>query len=296
MKQDTSNRDPRHELVEVEGARLRVAVERGRGDQPPLLLLNGLGANLELLDPFVNALREVSRGRIGTIRFDFPGIGGSPAQARLRRAPGLARLAAGLLTTLGFTRADVLGISWGGGVAQQLAYQYPHRCRRLVLASTSTGWLSIPGRFSVIRKLASPWRYARAHRLNELDPQLYGEEVRRDPQTARRVAALMRPPTLLGYYLQLFALAGWSSLFWLRRLHQPALVLAGNDDPIVPLGNAQLLVRHLRRAQLHVVDGGHLCLITQATTVAPVVAGFLTAGLDQISSASALARSRSSCF
>jgi poly(3-hydroxyoctanoate) depolymerase len=280
-------------LIEVEGTRLNVAFERGQGHQPPLLLINGLGANLELLDPFVGALRETSRGRIGTIRFDFPGIGGSPAQARLRRAPQLARLAAGLLTTLGFPRADVLGISWGGGVAQQLAYQYPDRCRRLVLASTSTGWISIPGRFSALRKLASPWRYVRAHRLSELDPELYGEEVRRDPRTAARVAALMRPPTLLGYYLQLLGLTGWSSLFWLRRLQQPALVVAGNDDPIVPLGNARLLVRHLRNARLHVVPGGHLCLLTQAATVAPVVQAFLTA---QINSESDLARSRSSCL
>jgi poly(3-hydroxyalkanoate) depolymerase len=261
--------------VAVDGVLLNVSEERGDPARPPLLLINGLGANLELLDPFVRALRETSRGRIGTIRFDLPGIGGSPARLRPRRARGLARLVAHLLTRLGHQRVDVLGISWGGGLAQQFARQYPERCRRLVLVCTSAGLFSVPGRLAVIGKLLSPWRYGRAHRSNELDPDLYGEELRRDRGAARQLAALMRPPTLLGYYLQLYALTGWSSLFWLERLSQPTLVVAGNDDPIVPLANARLLARHLPDARLNIVDGGHLCLLTQARALAPLVEGFL---------------------
>jgi poly(3-hydroxyalkanoate) depolymerase len=261
--------------IDVGGAVLEVSQQRGDPGQPPLLLINGLGANLELLDPFVQALGETSGGRIGTIRFDLPGIGGSPAQLRPRRARGMARLVARLLTRLGHERVDVLGISWGGGLAQQFARQYPERCRRLVLVCTSMGLFSVPGRLAVIAKLLSPWRYLRAHRVSELDPDLYGEELRQDRRAARQLAALMRPPTLLGYYLQLYSLTGWSSLFWLDRLVQPTLVVAGNDDAIVPAANAGLLWRHLPRARLHVVDGGHLCLLTRARTLAPLVAGFL---------------------
>jgi poly(3-hydroxyalkanoate) depolymerase len=265
-------------LVRVGDVALRVAREPGRPGRPPLVFVNGLGANLELLEPFVAAFREVSGGQIATVRFDLPGIGGSPARLRVRRARGLALLLARLLTRLGYDQADVLGISWGGGLAQQFAHQYPDRCRRLVLVSTSTGLLSIPGRPSVLRKLLSPRRYVRAHRGGELDPDLYGEELRREPETARRIAALMRPPTLLGYYLQLFALAGWSSHLWLRRLLQPTLILAGDDDPIVPLENARLMSRHLPAARLHVEAGGHLCLLTRARALAPVVHQFLTEG------------------
>jgi poly(3-hydroxyalkanoate) depolymerase len=265
-------------LVRVGDVALRVAREPGTPGRPPLVFVNGLGANLELLEPFVTAFREVSRGQITTVRFDLPGIGGSPARWRPRRARGLASLLARLLTRLGYDQADVLGISWGGGLAQQFAHQYPDRCRRLILVSTSTGLLSVPGRPSVLRKLLSPRRYARAHRRTELDPDLYGEELRRDPEASRRIAALMRPPTLLGYYLQLFALAGWSSHFWLRHLPQPTLILAGDGDPIVPLENAHLMSRQLPAARLHVEQGGHLCLLTRARALAPLVHHFLTEG------------------
>jgi poly(3-hydroxyalkanoate) depolymerase len=282
-------------LLQLDGLQLKVMVEPGAREQPPLLLINGLGANLELFDPFVEALREASRRRIGTIRFDLPGVGGSPARPHPLRARGLARLIARMLARLGVPRVDVLGISWGGGIAQQLARQYPALCRRLVLVSTSTGLVSIPGRVPVLRKLMSPWRYLRASRRHELDPQLYGQEVLRDRSGAARIAALMRPPTLLGYYLQLFAVAGWSSFFWLHLLEQPTLIISGNDDPIVPLSNARLMARRLPGAQLHVVDGGHLCLITQARTLAPVVHRFLTDG-GQMSNGSDLARSRRASF
>ena len=61
-----------------------------------------------------------------------------------------------LLDRLGYDRFDALGISWGGGLAQQLAFQYPRRCRRLVLVSTGTGMLMVPARLSVLSKMLTP--------------------------------------------------------------------------------------------------------------------------------------------
>src|SRR5262245_6376210 len=117
--------------IDVEGQPLRVAIQLGHGDGKPLLLLNGLGANLELFQPFVDALDGLE-----TIRVDLPGAGASPAPSRLLRFPDLARLVARMLDQLGYETVDVLGISWGGALAQQLALECRERCRRLILVST----------------------------------------------------------------------------------------------------------------------------------------------------------------
>ena len=90
-----------------------VATRDGNPGRPPLLLCNGIGGRLELFQPFVDALEP----RRGVIRFDMPGIGESPAPVVPYHLATLAPLLTGLLDQLGVARADVLGISWGGGLA-----------------------------------------------------------------------------------------------------------------------------------------------------------------------------------
>ena len=85
--------------------------------------------------------------------------GGSPIPKVPYNFAMLAGLVGTLVDRLGYDRFDALGISWGGGLAQQLAFQYPRRCRRLVLASTGTGMLMVPARLSVLSKMLTPRRY-----------------------------------------------------------------------------------------------------------------------------------------
>ncbi|WP_051807413.1 alpha/beta fold hydrolase [Actinoplanes subtropicus] len=83
-------------------------------------------------------------------------------------------------------------------------------------------------------------------------------------------------PSTAGYLAQLNAIGGWTSLPWLRRLPQPTLVIAGDDDPIVPLANGRLLSRLIPGARLHVVPGGgHLFLLERSAETAAAVADFL---------------------
>ena len=126
--------------VEVDGQRLRVAIRPGRPPRLPLLLINGIGARLEVFEPFVAALDPA----VEVIRFDPPGVGGSPLPPRPYRFTGLCRMIARMLTELGYDRVDVLGISWGGGVAQHFASFQRARCRRLVLVATATGTPMVP--------------------------------------------------------------------------------------------------------------------------------------------------------
>jgi poly(3-hydroxyalkanoate) depolymerase len=237
------------------------------------VICNGIGANIELIEPFAAALDGVE-----VVTFDVPGTGGSPPPALPYRFPTLARLTGRLLDALGYGGAvDVLGVSWGGALAQQFAHQYPDRCRRLILAATSAGALMVPGRPSALLKLLSPRRYWDRDYLQAVGPTLYGGAYRRDPALLRAHGEQIRPPGGLGYAFQLFAAWGWTSALWLRTLRQPTLVMHGSDDPIVPLVNARLLAGLIRDAHLHIVDDGHLFMLTRAAEVAPVVRAFLAA-------------------
>jgi pimeloyl-ACP methyl ester carboxylesterase len=139
----------------------------------PLLLINGIGAGLEVLQPFVDALNPA----LTVIRFDVPGTGGSPLPQRPYRFGGLCKLIAALLSQLGYETADVLGISWGGAVAQHFAAFQPRRCR-LVLVSTATGSLMVPARPSVLLRMATPRRYTDPGYLQRAAPRLYGGSAR----------------------------------------------------------------------------------------------------------------------
>jgi pimeloyl-ACP methyl ester carboxylesterase len=137
----------------------------------------GFGANLELLEPFVEALEEIE-----IVTFDAPGVGGSPTRILPYRYQDLARLADCLMHKLGYgTEIDVLGASWGGALAQQYAYFYPERCRRLILAATSTGAIMIPGRLSLLRRLLDPRRHYDRNYFKRIAPELYGGTLRGDP-------------------------------------------------------------------------------------------------------------------
>ena len=258
---------------------LRVSIRRGRNEpghppRVPLLLINGIGAHLELLEPFVRELDPA----VEVIRFDPPGIGGSPRPARPYWFGGLCRRIARLLTELGYDQVDVLGISWGGGVAQHFARFQRSRCRRLVLVATATGTMMLPPRPSVLRHMATPRRYLDREYLQRVAGGIYGGLARVD--TGEIAAAMQhhnRAELSRGYLYQLAASAGWTSVPFLPLIRQSTLILAGDDDPIIPLANARLMKRLIPESRLHVYHGGHLALVTEAAELAPVVDAFLAA-------------------
>jgi poly(3-hydroxyalkanoate) depolymerase len=269
-------------IVPVGRQRMRVAVRPGSGpnhapEQPPLLLCNGIGASLDLLDPFVDALDPA----LEVIRFDPPGVGGSPTPRLPYPFPALAALVGRLLDTLGHRHFNVLGISWGGGLAQQLAVQNPRRCRRVVLVSTATGMLMVPARPRVLARLATPRRYWDARYAQSVAGQIYGGQLRDQPELVQRlVLDYERRLSGRGYLYQLAAGAGWTSLPFLPLIRQPTLIMAGSDDPIIPLVNARLMAHLLPHGQLHVYPDGHLGLLTMADELAAVIGDFLTPAAD----------------
>jgi len=258
-------------LHDVGGQTLRVGVRRGERSRSPLLLFNGIGANIELVEPFLDALQGLE-----AIVFDVPGVGGSPAPKLPYRPWSLARLSAQLLNQLGHEQVDVLGVSWGGALAQQFAYQQPKRCRRLVLAATSPGHLMVPGKPTVLLKMATPRRYKDLDYLKRIAGDIYGGSFRNSPELVQKHLRHVRWSSDYGYYLQLIAGFGWSSLPWLRNLVQPTLVIAGTDDPIVPVVNGRILAALIPNARLVTINDGHLFLVTSPGHSAEIISRFLS--------------------
>lgn len=274
--------------ITIDGQLLQVAIRHGGGSGPPLLLFNGIGANWELAKPFLDALTGTS-----AIIFDVPGVGGSPRPALPYRPSTLARLAAGLVAELGYAEVDVAGVSWGGGIAQQFAHQFPKRCRRLVLAATAPGFTMVPASPAVLWKMATPRRYTDKGYMKSIAADIYGGAFRDDPSLIGRHAAAMHGARSMGYFYQLLAMTGWTSLPWLWSLPQPTLILMGSDDPLVPPVNGQIMASLIPNAELRLIDDGHLFMVTRPKETAGLIEAFLADETRQAASSSLLARTTS---
>ena len=258
------------------GQQIRVHIRWGTGI--PLVVCNGIGASLEVLDPFVAELDPGTR----VVRLDVPGTGGSPDSPVPYRFPYLAAVLGNLLRKAGVLegrggnpQVDILGLSWGGALAQQFAFQNPRRCRRLILVSTATGCIMVPGRPAVLAKMVTPRRFLDHRYAARVGPELYGGTARRDPHLIKRIFdRQLMAGSRVGYLHQLWAGVGWTSMFALPLIRQQTLITAGADDPIIPIVNAKIMNRLLPNATLHMHDGGHVELIATAAEQARVIEAF----------------------
>jgi pimeloyl-ACP methyl ester carboxylesterase len=221
---------------------LRIAVRQsGSGD--PVLLLNGMSRPMESWAVFADALQ----GRT-VIAFDGPGVGASETPLVPYSMPMLADVAARVLDAVGIEKADVVGYSHGGAVAQQLAIGHPTRVNRLVLLATACGVGAVPGHPSdVTRTLLTPNRATRWPR-----------------------------PDPLGLLWQLLAISTWSSIPVLGCINAPTLVVCGEHDRAVAPANSRLLAARIRDARLITIQAGHdLQKPGPAAVVAQLVDQFL---------------------
>jgi pimeloyl-ACP methyl ester carboxylesterase len=226
---------------------LQIAM-RVQGGGEPLLLINGMTRPLQSWEPFTRELP----GRT-VVSFDAPGVGDSPTPVLPLSIPSLAALAVAVLDAAGLDDADVLGFSHGGGVAQQLAADFPGRVRRLILAATSCGVGATPGRKrDVLAGLGTPQ------------------------------GAKDWPPTdAMGVLWQSLAFSNWSSIPFLGAIRAPTLVVSGVRDRVVPPINSRVLAGRIPGASLVMLPGGHdLQRPDKALGLARVVEDFLSSRHD----------------
>lgn len=248
------------------------------GDGPPVLNISGTGGDLRTMpaaaNPLTNSFRVLSYDQ----RCLGQTTGGEHAEPTMA---DYADDAAALLDALGCEPPHVVGTSFGGMVALNLAVRRPDHIDRLVLNCTSPGGdhPSYP-----------------LHELSHLPPgEAFAERMRItdrrwDPDApepmpglgafydlfAAQASTERSPEAEAGLRRQLAARAGHDVVESLPTIEHPTLVCAGRWDDLAPLANSELLAERIPDARLEVFDGGHLFLL-QDRTAFPAIAGFLGA-------------------
>ena len=267
-------------MEEVGGRTLRTAAWRldlspeNGGTHPPILFFNGIGANIEAVAPLAAAMPER-----GFIMFDMPGTGESPDPILPYNPFIMSWIAAELLGRHSIGEVDVMGVSWGGAMAQHFALQHPALTRRLILVATTPGMAMVPGNPAAFTKMANPRRYIDPEFMNEHFATLYGgadpdgSAHQKDSHIGR-----LKPPSPRGYFYQLLCMLGWTSLPALPFLKKETLIMMGEDDQIVRPINGQILKAMIPNAQIRMFEGGgHLFLLTHADESVAAIREFLDA-------------------
>lgn len=252
--------------------------ERGQG--APLVMLTGTGSTMAEWDP---ALLRLLAHRHRLVLFDYPGVGMSGAWHG-RSFDSLADATAGLMKAIHLPRADVLGWSMGGFVAQRLAIDHPARVSHLILAGTNPGGSRTvlgtrkaqaidsepdPSEADILRELYPPNRQAEGRRfLRRLELASQSGEIPNDfhvpaATTHRQVAA--EDPWLRSNrnYRQLSTIAA------------PTLATAGAEDPVVPPVNLRRIAEQIPHAELRVFAGAHAFLFQERRPFSRAVDRFL---------------------
>jgi 3-oxoadipate enol-lactonase len=232
---------------------------RGRG--PRLLFCNGSGTTLQGVRPLLDLLA----GQFELLAWDYRGLGRSVPLTGPYTMADLAADAVGLLEIAGWNTCRVLGVSFGGMVAQEFAVTNPGRVERLALACTSAGGgggssyplqklQGLPPQerpAAELRLADSRWdeRWLEAHPADHaLAERLTAGQGQRDPAAAATAKA------------QLEARAGHDVWDRLGAITCPALVGYGNYDGIAPAPNSTAIASRIRGAELRGYAGGHLFL------------------------------------
>jgi len=249
---------------------------RGRG--PRLLFCNGSGATLATTRPLVDPFTE----RFDTVAHDQRGLGQTAVPPGPYTMADYAADAAALLDHLGWERCRVVGVSFGGMVAQELAVTWPDRVDRLALCCTSPGGAG--GSSSPLHLLADLDHadYAAAF-PPLLDTRFTPEWLAAHPETRALVDLLTtrraRPASeeaRRGAAAQLGARRGHDVWDRLPRITCPTLVASGRYDGIARLANGEAIASRIPGAALRVYDGGHLFFV-QDRAALPEVLDFLAA-------------------
>jgi len=263
-------------FIHVNGIQLYYEIE---GDGLPLLVISGTGADLRNPRPDYPAFNSFQ-----VLRYDQRGLGQTESPKGIYTMADYADDAASLLDTLEIDRINVIGISFGGMVAQHLVTRYPSKINKLVLACTSPGGNNFSS-FD-LREIVSDssnkvesWLQILDSRYKSSDENLPILNMVRDAliENTRLFPHLVTD----GLNRQLEARSQHDCTDTLRDVSHETLIVGGRYDDIAPLKNLLEMHRLIKNSQLQFFEGGHLFLM-QDKQAWPAIISFLLSESDTL--------------
>ncbi|HET6564298.1 MAG TPA: alpha/beta fold hydrolase [Xanthomonadales bacterium] len=223
---------------------------RESGNGPPLLLIMGLGYSSAMWCHVEAGLARHFR----VILFDNRGIGKSTAPPGPIRIADLAADATAVLDAAEVDSAFVFGLSMGGFIAQELALGNPRRVRALVLGATNCGGSHFIQAKQEVRDLLVKRADMPAEQsIRAMFPYIYDASTPAGRLEADLALRLANFPQAGVYLRQLEAISQWQSCDRLSKLATPTLILHGENDLLVPSGNAELLQQHIPGSRMNLI-------------------------------------------
>jgi 3-oxoadipate enol-lactonase len=230
------------------------------GSGPRVLFFNGSGATLKSTALLIGALAKTCT----VLAHDQRGLGETSIPEGPYTMAQYAQDGAALLDHVGWETCAVVGISFGGMVAQEFAVSYPQRVEKLVLLCTSAG--GDAGASYPLHELGALPAEERAARITTLtDTRFTPEWLATHPDDAAMVAMRNEQAavpkskdTIKGEMLQLGARIGHDVSDRLHQVTAPVFVTAGRFDGIAPVSNSEEIVKRLPDATLSIYEGGHI--------------------------------------
>ena len=249
------------------------------GSGPRVLFFNGSGATLKSTALLIGALAKTCT----VLAHDQRGLGETSIPEGPYTMAQYAQDGAALLDHVGWETCAVVGISFGGMVAQEFAVSYPQRVEKLVLLCTSAG--GDAGSSYPLHELGALPADERAARITTLtDTRFTPEWLATHPDDAAMVAMRNEQAavpkskdTIKGEILQLGARIGHDVSDRLHQVTAPVLVTAGRFDGIAPVSNSEEIVKRIPDATLSIYEGGHIFTAQDRRAIADIRT-FLTTG------------------
>lgn len=249
------------------------------GSGPRVLFFNGSGATLKSASLLISALAKTCT----VLAHDQRGLGETSIPDGPYTMAQYAHDGAALLDHVGWDTCAIVGISFGGMVAQEFAVSYPQRVEKLVLLCTSAG--GDAGSSYPLHELGALPADERAARITTLtDTRFTPEWLATHPDDAAMVtmrneqaAVPKSKETIKGEMLQLGARMSHDVCDRLHRVTAPAFVTAGRFDGIAPVENSEEIVKRLPDATLSLYEGGHLFTAQDRQAIVDIRT-FLTTG------------------
>lgn len=245
-----------------------------RGDGRRVLFVSGSGGDLRTKPNVFDG--PLGRGGFDVLAYDQRGLGQTSVPEGPYTMAEYGDDAAGLLDHVGWDTCAVVGVSFGGMVAQEIAIRHQQRVERLVLCCTSSGGKGAPS-FPLHTLVDLPEEERIQTQLGISDTRYGVEWQAANAEHAEKILAPMRTGAVPsdGYRAQLEARSHHDTYDRLSSITAPTLVCAGNYDGIAPVSNSEAIAAQIPKAELKVYEGGHLFLLQDRSAWTDVT-GFLT--------------------